>query len=79
VANTETITITPINDTPLSDVASGLSSLGPKRVEGKEFKAEQFDPLAVQKLLERNTTKHPTFATMAKVQVTPRNRRCSCD
>ncbi len=69
-------------DSP-EDIAAAMKILGPKRVETKEFNAEQFDPSSVQKLLQKSAP-HPTFGSMTRVKVEPLNpepcsQGCDCD
>lgn len=71
---------TPIEDEEegvLDDVLAAMAALGPKSVEGKEFKAENFDPLKVQRLLER-TAGHPTFASLARTRVISKRAEEDC-
>lgn len=63
----------------VTEVVQVMTALGPKKVETKEFNVEQFNPLDVQKLLDRRAP-HPTFGSMTRVKVEPLNKdHCACD
>ena len=52
----------------IDEIKAAMRSIGPKQVETKEFNAEQFNPLDIQRLVER-TQPAPTFNSMTRVVV----------
>lgn len=62
----------------LTELTSMMNVLGPKRVETKEFKAEQFSPLEVQKVIERRRTGYPTFNSCPSVVVSSQRAETDC-
>jgi len=60
----------------LTELTDLMEALGPKRVETKEFKAEQFDPLTVQKLVERRRSGYPTLLNCVSVVVESTQEDC---
>lgn len=60
----------------LSDLGQTLMSLGPKRFKTKDIEVEAHDPLEVNKLKERTTSKAPaSFCGLGGCYVVP-ERRC---
>ena len=61
---------------PPTELTDLMEALGPKRVETKGFKAEQFDPLTVQKLVERRRSGYPTLLNCVSVVVESTQEDC---
>lgn len=62
----------------LTELADLMKTLGPRKVETKEFNAEQFDPLTVQKVIERRRTGIPTLMNCPRVTLEHEDDSKSC-
>lgn len=69
------------------DLNAAMTALGPQRVKTKDVEVEQHDILKLQKVMERNSAKHPSLASLhfvvaqPKCEPTPKESPCEdcCD
>lgn len=58
-------------NTDLDSIKAASKAFGPKRVETPNIKIEQFDPITVQKAVERQNSVWPTLPTIGVAIGTP--------
>lgn len=57
--------------TPEEELAAASETIGPKRVKTPNMEVEQFDPLVIQRAVERQSSTYPVFGNFGMTVVSP--------